>query len=325
MAPGDNSFKGNLLSIEGRKTMSTTKHVPVLLREVLDYLGQENYSDYLDCTLGGGGHSEAILGQRESIKVTALDRDSDAIERTRERLSTFKEKVNILNLPFSKVGEEFEENSFDAVLADLGMSTDQLYSGRGFSFQDEEALDMRMDSSEELTASEIVNNWDESQITRALSKGGVGNTAKRFAKAIVKSRPIESSKQLASVISQATPAKLAATKSSHPATVVFQALRIAVNNELAEIEALLDALPKVVRPGGRAAIICFHSLEDKFVAKRMRSWEGEKGPANWPGASERPGIGKLLTRKAVTPSESEVAANPASRSALLRVFEFSNI
>jgi 16S rRNA (cytosine1402-N4)-methyltransferase len=222
-----------------------------------------------------------------------------------------------------------EGKVFDGMLADLGTSTDQLKEGRGFSFTDESSLDMRMDESSGLSAQEIVNSASEQELFVILKRGGVGSEARPVARAIASERPFTSARQLSATVNQVL-ARVARAKTAqkkvNPSTVVFQALRIAVNREFEQIESLMKLAPQVVRRGGRMAVITFHSLEDRAVARTMREWEsgGEFSALN-PASRHAPSLGKVIERKGVYPSEEEVARNPSSRSACLRVFEFSSI
>lgn len=278
---------------------------------------------FLDCTLGGAGHSQALLAANPNTRVVALDRDERAIARARKRLEPQRDRISFHHLPFSRAGELAGEGPFDAVIADLGLSTDQLKEGRGFSFADADSLDMRMDETQSMTAAELVNSVESRELYKILKVGGVGPDAKRFVSTIMRERPFENAKQLASAISSSASAHTR-SKGAHPATVVFQALRIAVNREFEEIQALLDSAQSLVKPGGRLAVITFHSLEDKLVTHEMREWEsgGSTYPANWPGAPRTQSRGRVLTRKPITASEKEVLSNPSARSARLRVFQF---
>jgi 16S rRNA (cytosine1402-N4)-methyltransferase len=303
---------------EGDET-GVTRHVPVLLHEVIAGLRVERGGTFLDCTLGGGGHSAALLAANPDVSVVAIDRDARAIARARERFGD-SQRISLRTGRFGNLQQLIGSVRFDGVLADLGMSTDQLFEGRGFSFRDTESLDMRMDEGESRTAYELINEGSPVELIRAFKIGGVGREASRIVAEIVRSRPIASGQELAALVGRVVPRTAGG---SHPATVVFQALRIAVNEEFEEIDALLSAIPQVMKPGGRLAIICFHSLEDQRVTRQLRRWAtGDSAPARRHDiARERP-LGSLITKQAVEPSRAEIEANPASRSARLRIFEF---
>ncbi len=301
-----------------------TVHIPVLFDEVMDMLGITRGGRFLDCTVGGAGHLEGILKRSEKVEVVGLDRDSRAIDRAKVRLQPFEGRYQLMHIPFSRALEVEHLGPFQGVLADFGLSTDQLKEARGLSFQDDAPLDMRMNEEDELSAEDIVNHYPPQELMKILRRGGVRRNVKRYAGAIIDNRPHDSAKEFAEVIKNATP--IGDRKNTHPATTVFQALRIAVNDELREIEVLLDTLPRLVAPGGRSVCISFHSLEDQLVASRFRKWEGHRGPAGWPGAESlgEPSLGKHLTKQAIVPTKEETADNPSSRSALMRVFEFSS-
>lgn len=323
-----------------------TCHIPVLLNEVVEAfapvvqnknvqvsLGQNNSGQnssgltFLDCTLGGGGHTGELLKVYKDLKMVALDRDIRAIDRTGKRLEKFLgSRLQIKHSCFSSVADLNDVScfKFDGVLADLGVSTDQLNEKRGFSFKDINSLDMRMDESSERTASELVNSASFGELEKVLKIGGVGREARNIVRGVINSRPILNAKQLADVVKQSTPAAKLFNSKTHPATVVFQAIRIWVNREFDEIESLLNFAPKLINKGGRLVIISFHSLEDKLVARRMRKWQSrDVPPPSLPGSHKvEESLGKLLSSKAIVPKDDEVKRNPASRSARMRVFEF---
>jgi 16S rRNA (cytosine1402-N4)-methyltransferase len=211
---------------------------------------------------------------------------------------------------------------FHGILADLGVSSDQIAGQRGFSFNDAAPLDMRMDRSQPKSAREIVNDSSERELFIILRKGGVGEAAKAVAREIVRARPIYDTPSLAEAVAKAMHGRLA-HKRVNPATVAFQAIRMAVNDELEEIAALLDLAPGIAQRPGRLAVITFHSIEDKAVTSRMRAWEGADDlPALWPGAVPKRALGRMVVRKAITPGAAELERNPRARSAKLRVFGF---
>lgn len=299
-------------------------HVPVLLREVVEQIRAEKGGMFLDCTFGGGGHTRAILDASPDSWVVAVDRDERAIARGAKWADTYGERLKLIHAPFSSVREIASFTKFDGVLADLGMSTDQLCEGRGFSFADEGELDMRMDQGLGQTAQDFLNSASERELYLALAEGGVGSTARQLARFLISERPFSSAKELADSVRASWLGKKSASK-VHPATVVFQALRMKVNREREEIEELLAAVPGLIKgAGARLAVITFHSIEDTLVAREMRRWESAGSyPASWRGARTEKQLGRCVSRKPVCPSEEEIQRNPASRSARLRVFEFS--
>jgi 16S rRNA (cytosine1402-N4)-methyltransferase len=307
------------------QTYTETRHVPIMVKEVLDYLKAEEGGHFLDCTLGGGGHALAILRAHPKNTLVAIDRDARAISRAKPRLAGQIERVQFLQAAFSGLLAACPGPSFDGILADLGLSTDQLLDQRGFSFNDPGALDMRMDQSATLSAHYFVNQVSEQELARTLKQGGVGIEARRIARAIAKARPIENTTDLARVVSQAVP-KTGRKANLHPATLTFQAIRMAVNSELEEIQELMREIPKLAKTGARFAAITFHSLEDKVVARGMREWQSPgEWSASWAGdqaQSVKKPQGRVLTAKAVRPGVEEMAQNPSARSARLRVFEF---
>ena len=291
--------------------------------EVIDFLKAKEGGVYLDCTLGGGGHTMALLEANENNCVVAFDRDERAISRNKKKLERYGSRVRLVHSSFANASKELKNQKFDGVLADLGTSTDQLKENRGFSFNDDTALDMRMDESQEFSAHDLVNGTTQSQLVSVLKRGGVGKEAFGVAQAIIKARPIDTTVQLADVTNQALRGRYRGKK-GNPATVIFQAIRIAVNREFEEIEAILDAAPELIVANGRIAVVTFHSLEDKLVTRRMRDWESQGAyPALWRGERKEKALGKVLTKKPVTASDEEVKANPSSRSARLRVFQFN--
>lgn len=297
------------------------KHVPVLLNEVVEGLRAFQGGDYLDCTLGGCGHAAAILEAHFSNTVVGCDRDMRAVLRGKERFKD-EPRAEVRQADFGKLLSEFSgRRKFDGILADLGLSSFQLGEQRGFSFQDD-LLDMRMDEESGVSATTVVNEYNLQELLMVLKRGGMRQDAKRVANAIVRARPILSAKQLAQVVSEV----LFDERNRHPATVVFQAIRIEVNDELGQISKLLEAVPQLANPGCRFAAISFHSLEDMSVTKQLRRWSsGSTTPAYMRTAPEEQSLGSLITKKAIVPSASEVALNPAARSARLRIFEFKGL
>jgi 16S rRNA (cytosine1402-N4)-methyltransferase len=298
-------------------------HVPVLLREVIEQLGAERGGMFLDCTFGGGGHTRAILEASPDNWVVALDRDARALERGSKWAARYGERLTLIHSPFSQAATSVGSAKFDGVLADLGMSTDQLHEGRGFSFQDA-ALDMRMDENSPITARDFLNSASEKELYIALAEGGVGATARQLARILVSERPFSSAQELADLVRSSNLGKDRSTSRVHPATVVFQALRMKVNREREEIEELMQGVPGLIKgDGARLAVITFHSVEDTLVVREMRRWEAAGSyPASWRGARAERKLGRVSPRKPICPTVDEVTRNPASRSARLRVFEF---
>ena len=312
-------------------------HKSVLLDETIDSLNLnvEKTLRVLDGTLGAGGHTEAIL-KFKNTRVLATDRDSSAIEKAKVKLNQFNDRLVLKKTNFSEFSSEIkklnleelavmmwdesEPKLFDRVLLDLGISSDQLDDKqRGFSFRDSNTLDMRMDSGQSLDADEVLNNYHVSDLTKVFKKGGVGKLSSILAKEVVKKRPISSSSDFTKVCVEVY-TRSGSKKSSHYATVPFQAVRIEVNKELDSIKTFLDSIFDFLSPGGILSVICFHSLEDKIVAGRMRKWARVSRQEFKLQVEAK---GKVLTQKAIVASKKEIESNPRARSAMLRVFEKS--
>jgi 16S rRNA (cytosine1402-N4)-methyltransferase len=288
-------------------------HVSVLLKEVIDFLAVRRGGTYIDATLGLGGHSFEIakrLGRQG--RLIGFDKDTHAIELAQKRLNEPPAElkndwpeIELIHASFAEIGDKVERGTADGILADVGVSSMQFDDAtRGFSFQAEGPLDMRMNPESELTADQVVNQFDEKDLADLIYEFGEERRSRRIARAIVRARPVKTTAHLAQVISAAArPMKFG--KGIHPATLTFQALRIFVNRELDDLDALLKAAPKVLAKDGRLVVISFHSLEDRRVKDAMR--EGAQ--------RERY---EILTRKPVTASEEEIRMNPRSRSAKLR-------
>ncbi|MGN1002988.1 MAG: 16S rRNA (cytosine(1402)-N(4))-methyltransferase RsmH [Oscillospiraceae bacterium] len=305
------------------------KHYPVLLNECIEALNIRPEGVYVDGTLGMGGHSEQIAKRLSTGRLIAIDRDERAIERAGERLAPYKDRVTLVHGNFSQLAEILDQRGIervDGMLFDLGVSSPQLdETERGFSYMANAPLDMRMDESESLTAWFIVNKWPEEKLRRILYDFGEERYAPRIASAIVERRkaaPIDSTLQLVDVIKGAMPAA-ALREKQHPAKRSFQAIRIAVNNELEAVSELMATAPDRLAPSGRLAVISFHSLEDRIVKNAIASRErGCTCPRDFPVCT----CGfvqtlKSVTRKPILPSEKELEENPRSRSAKLRVAE----
>jgi 16S rRNA (cytosine1402-N4)-methyltransferase len=305
-------------------------HRPVLVNEVLKYLFTNPDGIYVDGTVGSGGHSAAIGKKISSTgRLICLDSDSEAVRLSRERLSPLGERVAVIKANYAGLGEVLQDLGFEKVngiFLDLGMSSFQIEeSGRGFSFNRDEPLDMRMDLDGEVTAHQLVNNLSTKELEKILRNYGEEKRARLIAKKIERSRgkkPVDSSLQLANLIQSALPISHH-PRARHPATKTFQALRIAVNRELENLKALLDNVPPLIAKGGRLVILSYHSLEDRMVKQAMFNWEkGCSCPPDLPGC----GCGKVplfkrLNKKGVKPSQSEISDNPRARSATLRAAE----
>jgi len=309
-------------------------HVPVLLHETVDGLALHPDARVIDGTLGAGGHSEGILeATGPNGRLLGIDRDEEAIIRTRQRLARFGERVTLRQGSFGELGaiaHELGFTSVQGVVLDLGISSDQLDAAdRGFSFQVEGPLDMRMHANDPLTAGEIVNEWSQEQIADLIYQYAEEPRSRRIARAIVAARPLRTTTELAEVVAQA----LGGRKGHriHPATQVFQALRIAVNDELGALKAALPQIVSLLAPGGRVAIIAFHSLEDRavkrFFQQEARDCICDTLPGYTSSRAPQPcqcghlATLRIVTRRPVQPSEAEVARNARSRSAKLRIAE----
>jgi 16S rRNA (cytosine1402-N4)-methyltransferase len=306
-------------------------HVPVLLKEAIDFLAVKRGGTYLDATVGLGGHSYEIAKRLGAPgHLIGFDKDAAALEIAAKRLavrpSSFAIRESIPEQPaaneppdwplvtlihgsFAELANSEQQTAYDGILADLGMSSLQLSDpARGFSFQAEGPLDMRMNPMSGETAEQVVNHIDERELADVIYEFGEERRSRRIARAIVRSRPIRTTKQLVEVVSAAARSMNRKHERIHPATRTFQALRIFVNRELDDLKALLAAAPGVLKPGGRLVVISFHSLEDRIVKDALR--EGAKQ-----------GWYRLLTKKPVTAGDEEIERNPRSRSAKMRAAE----
>jgi len=294
-------------------------HVPVLLKEAIDFLAVKRGGTYLDATVGLGGHSYEIARRLGAPgHLIGFDKDPAALARARSILldagsgrrdAGATPQITLIHGSFAEVGERVAPASLDGILADLGVSSLQLSDpARGFSFQAEGPLDMRMNPMSGETAEQVVNHIDERELADVIYEFGEERRSRRIARAIVRSRPIHTTKQLVEVVSAAARSMKWKHERIHPATRTFQALRIFVNRELDDLKALLEAAPRVLKPGGRLVVISFHSLEDRIVKDAMR--EGAKDKHF-----------RLLTKKPVMASEDEINRNPRSRSAKMRAAE----
>ena len=301
----------------GRGGKTEVGHVAVLLQEAVDFLAIRRGGTCIDATLGWAGHSYEIARRLGAPgRLIGFDKDPAALEIARRHLDSPPAElagdwpqIELVNESFAEVSKLVAPQSADGLLADLGLSSMQLEdAARGFSFQAEGPLDMRMDPRSERTADQVVNHLDEKTLADVIYEFGEERRSRRIARAIVRSRPIRTTKHLSDVISAASRSMKHGSERIHPATRTFQAIRIFVNRELEDLEALLASAPQVLKPGGRLVIISFHSLEDRRVKDALR--EGE-----------RRGLYRVLTKKPVSASAAEVGRNPRSRSAKLRAAE----
>jgi len=296
-------------------TKTSDRHTPVLFEEAVDFLRVRAGGTYVDCTLGLAGHAEGILrllGKQGHL--IGFDRDAEALELARIRLAGVTSelgdqapKLTLVDEAFSSIAEHVKPASVDGLLADFGVSSLQFDEARrGFSFQADGPLEMRMDTRSGPTAEQVVNEADERELADLIYEYGEERRSRRIARAIVRGRPINSTGQLARIVTSAAPTMK--QERIHPATRTFQALRIYVNRELDEIKALFEAAPRLLKPSARLVVISFHSLEDRIAKDNLRE-----------GAQK--GIWEVLTRKPVTAAEEELERNPRSRSAKLRAAE----
>lgn len=290
--------------------MTNFKHIPVLLTETIEGLQVKEGDSYIDATIGGGGHTKEIVEQ--GGKVLGIDQDEDALEHVRKDFDG-KESVTLAQGNFRNIKQIAEENGFekvDGILFDLGVSSYQLdEAGRGFSFRWSEPLDMRMAKDTGLTAYDIVNRWSEEQLKDIFEKYGEEEGAGKIAAQIVEARSekkIETTEELVHIVKRAR----VYTGEIHPATRVFMALRIVVNDELESIREGLDGAVELLRENGRLCVISFHSLEDRIIKREFQGFEGG-------------GLGRVITKRPITASEEELEKNRRARSAKLRIFEKS--
>ena len=302
---------------EGAHGSGEVGHVSVLLKEAIDFLAIRRDGTYIDATLGLGGHSSEIVSRLSPQgHLIGFDKDTNALELARQKLSRVggdsRPKITLHHASYADMAEHVPPASVDGILADLGVSSLQFGDpARGFSFQADGPLDMRMDPQGERTADQVVNRMGEEELANVIYEFGEERRSRRIARAIVRARPIRSTAHLAQVISAALRSMKkdhGAREKIHPATRSFQAIRIFVNRELDDLKALLEAAPKVLKPGGRLVVISFHSLEDRIVKDAVR-------------AGREAGIYSVLTKKPVTATEEEIDRNPRSRSAKMRAAE----
>ncbi len=285
-------------------------HISVLSNEIVEHLALRPEGYFLDATAGLGGHLGLIAQRLTTGMVIGNDRDGESLEMAKARTAEWADRIRYHHGPFSKLDTALKEagvNQVDGLLAELGVSRYQLTEGeRGFSIQSPGPLDMRMDRSQERTAADIVNFVSERELADLIYSLGEERRARRIARALVRARPIQTTSQLATVVESVVPR----TGKLHPATLTFQALRMAVNEEQEELDALLEIAPRLVKAGGRIVILSFMSLEDRKVKHCFQRLARE-------------GRARILTKHVVRPTDEEVFANPAARSAKLRALEMS--
>jgi len=296
-------------------TKTTDRHVPVLFQQAIDFLRVRGSGTYVDCTLGLAGHAEGILRLLgPEGHIIGFDRDPEALALAEVRLARVSNelgskapRITLIGEAFSTIASHVEPGTVDGLLADFGVSSLQFDEARrGFSFQADGPLEMRMDTRQGQTAAQVVNEADERELADLIYEYGEERRSRRIARAIVRGRPVTTTGQLARIVAQAAPAMK--QERIHPATRTFQALRIYVNRELDEIKALMEAAPELIKPSGRLVVISFHSLEDRIAKDSLRE-----------GAQK--GIWEILTKKPVVAGEEEIDRNPRSRSAKLRAAE----
>jgi 16S rRNA (cytosine1402-N4)-methyltransferase len=307
------------------------QHQPVMVEEVFQLLQpalMANDALFVDCTLGLGGHSEYFLKHLEKLKVVGFDQDQIALSRAQTRLKDFNNRIIFIHSNFERLSQELNNvaiNSVNAFLFDLGVSSIQIdEKSRGFSYLDENKLDMRMDQTQTFSAKELINEWSEAEISKVLFEFGEEKFAKKIAKNIVKKRelaPIETTAQLVALIEKSIPAP-ARRSGGNPAKRTFQALRIAVNQELEVLKkALADALT-LLKPGGRIAVLSYHSLEDRIVKELFKSQIAKSElPRKLPVVESLSQNFRLLNTKPIKPSFQEIEFNSRSKSAKLRGIE----
>ena len=302
------------------------EHSPVMVDEIVGLFGAVPPGTVVDATLGGASHARALLDAYANLRVAGLDRDPDAVEVARARLAPYGDRASVTHARFDHMTEVVDALGIDVVsgvLFDLGVSSPQLdRAERGFSHRFDAPLDMRMDTTTGITAADVVNGYDETRLARVLRQLGDERFATRIARAIVNNRPITTTGQLADVVRDAIPAPARRT-GGHPARRSFQAVRIEVNGELEILPAALDQAIELLAPGGRCAVLAYHSGEDRIVKERFRTAAtgGCTCPPGLPCQCGAVPVVRLLKRGAWKPSADEVARNPRAESARLRAVE----
>ena len=306
--------------------MPEFNHISVLKEELTEGILTDKNGIYCDMTLGGAGHSKRLLELTDKAVLLGIDRDPLALEVAQDRLLEFGDRVKLYHGNFSEIDVAADKNdieAFDGIMADLGVSSPQLDDAeRGFSYMHDAPLDMRMDTTSEFSAYDVVNGYSESELTRIIGTYGEERWAKRIAEFIVKNRPVKTTLELVDIIKAAVPAG-AREKGGHPAKRTFQAIRIEVNGELASVEEALAKAVSLLKSGGRIGVITFHSLEDRIVKQAFQTLaKGCTCPSSFPVCvcGKKPEI-KIVTKKPVLPGNEEIEGNSRAKSAKLRIAE----
>ncbi|MEM8746397.1 MAG: 16S rRNA (cytosine(1402)-N(4))-methyltransferase RsmH [Actinomycetota bacterium] len=313
------------MPVDGEPPASGFRHEPVMLDEIVDAFSDVPSGTIVDATLGAGGHSDALLRRRLDIEILGIDRDPEAISAASDRLADHAERIRTSRKRFDDLGEALDEHGVEGIsgaLFDLGVSSPQLDHGdRGFSYRNDGPVDMRMDVDQPWSASDVVNGYDEQELARVLREHGDERFASRIAKAIVRQRPIQSTTELAEVVSSAIPAPARRT-GGHPAKRTFQAIRIEVNEELDVLPDAIDQAIAATVPGGRIAVLSYHSGEDRIVKERFALAAGRCAcPAELPCVCGAVQTVRIVRGIAKRPSDAEQERNPRASSARLRVVE----
>lgn len=303
-------------------------HIPVLLDAVLTALTppERTIERVIDGTPGAAGHSRALL-EHGAEKLLAIELDPFALELARQNLRDYADRVHLIHdnyVTMARHAAGLGWDAVDAILLDLGLSSMQLDTPeRGFAFKHDAPLDMRFNpQGDGITAADIINQWSAESLTEIFWRYGEEQHSRQIARAVLQHRPIHTTRQLADLVAQTVPRKKEKNSHVHPATRIFQALRIAVNDELKSVEAVLPIAINLLKRGGRLAVITFHSLEDRIVKQHFKDASTELiAPPGMASLPEKKAVVKLVTRKPIEPSEAEIASNPRSRSAKLRVVE----
>ncbi len=305
-------------------------HKPVLLEESIKYLCPMEDGVYIDATMGLGGHTKSLIEAcNNNAKIIGMDVDENALNVARERLAEYQDNIVFVNKNYINIDNTISDlniKKVNGIIADLGLSSFQLdHSGKGFSFNKNEPLDMRMDASLQFTAYDLVNEMDQSELENIFKIYGEERFSRNISKSIIKNRvskPIQTSSELAALVSNSIPKKFH-PKRIHPATKTFQALRIAINNELENLKIFIEKAIKILKPGGRIVIISFHSLEDRIIKKTFKKFHSPCiCPPDLPICScgNIPNF-KIINKSPIRPQESEIIENPRARSAKMRVGE----